>query len=61
MQTQSTQQHTAIPPSLENLRTEVTDIERRTRALAAQHPLATLGAALAFGYLLGRVLSRGLR
>lgn len=52
---------TSIPPSFRQLRTEVDEIERRTRAFATEHPLATLAAAVAFGYLLGRALSRGLR
>jgi hypothetical protein len=52
---------TVIPDTLHDLAAQVSEIERRTRAFAAEHPLATLGAALTFGYMLGRTFGRGAR
>jgi hypothetical protein len=40
-------------------REELKNVERRARDFANQRPLVALGAALAFGYLLGRFASRG--
>ena len=39
-------------------RFDVADADRRVRRLVHEHPFVTVGAAITFGYLAGRMLSR---
>ncbi|MBK7973922.1 MAG: hypothetical protein IPK07_11840 [Deltaproteobacteria bacterium] len=39
-------------------RLDVADADRRVRELVHEHPFVAVGAAITFGYLAGRLLSR---
>jgi hypothetical protein len=45
-------------PKLRQARSEIENVDRRARSLAQQHPVMAFGAALAFGYVCGRIISR---
>ena len=44
--------------SLEQLRTDLTDLDSEVRRFVREKPLLALGAAIAAGYIVGRILSR---
>lgn len=48
-------------PGIAAVRSKVTDLEQYSRTLIKQRPVVTVLAAAAAGYLVGRLVSRGMR
>ena len=48
----------SVERSLENLTSELADFESEMRRFVRDRPLFALGAAIAAGYVVGRVLSK---
>jgi len=47
-----------IKEQVERVRTQLDELDARARRLVQERPLVAVGAALAFGYVLGRLLAR---
>jgi ElaB/YqjD/DUF883 family membrane-anchored ribosome-binding protein len=47
-----------VKEQVERVRGLVEDVDGRVRDLVKERPLVAVGAALAFGYLMGRLLAR---
>jgi hypothetical protein len=50
-----------VRPEIEAVRSSVTDLEQQARKLIRQRPVAAVLAAVGFGYLVARLVSRGSR
>lgn len=50
--------HWVVPPRVSQMRGRVASLDRQTRKVASDHPLWTLVAAVAIGYLAGRIAVR---
>jgi len=47
-----------VKEQVERVRTQLEVIDARARRLVQEQPLVAVGAALAFGYVLGRLLAK---
>ena len=50
--------HPEVKEQLERVRTQLERIDAQARRLVQEQPLVAVGAALVFGYALGRLLAR---
>ena len=50
-----------VHPDMAAFRSKVTDLEQQARTLIRQRPVVAVLAAVGVGYLVARVVSRGLR
>ena len=50
-----------VQPDIAAVRSKVTDLEQQARTLIRQRPVVAVLAAVGVGYLVARLVSRGLR
>jgi ElaB/YqjD/DUF883 family membrane-anchored ribosome-binding protein len=50
-----------VPPDIAAVRSKVADLEQQARTLIRQRPVVAVLAAAGVGYLVARLVSRGLR
>jgi ElaB/YqjD/DUF883 family membrane-anchored ribosome-binding protein len=50
-----------VQPDIAAVRSKVTDLEQQARTLIRERPVVAVLAAAGFGYLVARLVSRGMR
>ena len=57
----SPQRAEEVQPDIATVRSTVTDLEQQARALIRQRPVVAVLAAAGVGYLVARIVARGMR